>query len=210
MSAQTCHHHPEAKTSRHCAVCGLPYCQACLEVLPGAGFVCVSCEPELEGMSPELRKQALVSVREKVREHLPPPPIAWTRELLFWSLVLLPSVLGMGVLAELQQLRLWLAWAQEEPRLPGKTTAQLQHVATLLERARTQAGSYPASLETLVQETERSLLRDPYGMADETLVYQVQGPTYRLCSRGPDRRSTPMQPLDWMSGRGDLCVGRLE
>lgn len=210
MPAQTCHHHPEVKTSRHCVVCGLPFCQACLEVLPGVGLICVSCEPELEPLAPDARKPALEPIRQRVRAQLPPPPIAWTRELLFWSLVLLPSVAAGGLLLELHQLRLWLAWAQEEPLLPGKTTAQLHRVASALEQARIHQGAYPVELTALGAELARSDLQDPYGQAGETFVYQVQGVTYRLCSRGPDRHSTPFQPLDWLSGRGDLCLGRLE
>ncbi len=206
-----CLNHPETATSRRCALCEQPFCGACLEVVEGAGAVCVECEQEISAIPVEERQERMPTLREEIQRSLPRPRPWWGWTFLFWVAVATPSIATGAYLYDLYRYHQFLSFLSREPVLPGITLGRLVDVSTALERYRMENGQYPDDPAGAIGEVEpeqaTSRLADPYSFSAAPFLYRKDGDRYRLCSVGPDRLDDHGAPLDRFTGRGDICVG---
>lgn len=198
----TCLNHPDSSITRPCAVCEDRFCLACLEPFPEIGAVCASCEKALDALPPAQRRQQLPQLR-LAQQKAVVPEVRFGRELAYWTVVLLPSLLTAVIISRALQMHSLLEVLAEQPLLPLQVQGRLLAVATGLEQARLTTGHYPRALTELTGLASDTLL-DPY--SGTLLQYQVSSSGYRLCSLGPDRVDSSGKVLEHFATFGDLCV----
>jgi len=203
-----CVNHPDVPTSRHCEICGEPFCHACLEAFPSVGLVCASCEVSLRRVEPDRLEARLPALRREIRAQLPPPKRWWGWEVIFVFIVLLPSAVVAWSLAEAEHAREVVAKWTEGPLLRAQSVERLHALGAALETYHMAHQAYPESLDLLplVRQTPETAI-DPFSVRDEAFLYAVDSQGFRLCSRGDDHIFRDAPGIDRFTGVGDLCIG---
>ena len=188
-----CQTHPDRVTPLFCEICEQAYCEVCLHKTR-LGRACDTCAAAGRNLQSSGRSASRAPSRRG---------LALVGAAAYWLAVLTPLLLSGAYASDLKTLRGWVDFISAEPLRLGDVSRGLITLGATAERGQIE---HQDAWEGHEWRAEVAKSTDPYSPLGESYRVAPGENGLFLCSVGPDRAFDGGDPIDRLSGHGDLCL----